>query len=203
MTGKEIGQAKARLREQIRRRRRTLDPAWVREASRVLQARLFEAPVFRQSRVVFAYLSLPEEVATALVLRRCWEEDKTVCVPAFDAASRRYEFARLERGTPCGAGPAGVPQPREPEWVPAGGADLVLVPGVAFDARGGRVGHGGGHYDRLLSRAEGREEGATAGSGKPCHKMGLAFEFQIFDRVPTDERDVSMDSVLTEERLLP
>jgi 5-formyltetrahydrofolate cyclo-ligase len=89
-------------------------------------------------------------------------------------------------------GPSRILEPDERTWIPVDDVDLVLVPGLAFDAAGGRVGHGQGHFDRTLRQAR---------AGRPV-KAALAFEFQVFDQVPTTESDVRMDVIVTERRVI-
>ena len=100
-------------------------------------------------------------------------------------------MAWLAEGEPLAPGRWSVPEPAAPRWVAAEDVDLALVPGLAFDAAGGRLGHGGGYYDRLLARAEPRIA---------C-RAGIAWACQIVDRVPTGPHDVRMDWVVTEKEI--
>ena len=187
---------KAQLRECIRRQRRELAPQWVERQSLRIAGRVFALPEFAQARSVACYLALPAEVQTAGILERCWKDAKRVHVPALQRQQGRYALAEMAAGEALARGPLGVPEPAQPRWTAEGEVDLALVPGVAFDARGGRVGHGGGHYDRLL-----RALGVAAGR-QGLVAVGLAFEFQVFDRVPVAENDVRVDAVVTEDRLI-
>jgi 5-formyltetrahydrofolate cyclo-ligase len=132
------------------------------------------------------------EVRTDAIIEQCWQENKRVCVPAYRAETNHYDFVTLDRDAPMVVGPARILEPEAKQWIPADEVDLALVPGVAFDSLGGRLGHGGGHYDRILGRVR---------SGTPF-TAGLAFEFQVYDRVPTNESDVRMDVVVTEKRVI-
>ena len=120
-----------------------------------------------------------------------WRDGKAVCVPAHRAEDGRYAMAALAPDAARGAGPAGIVEPAFKEWILLETVDLVVVPGVAFDPAGGRVGRGAGHYDRLL-----------AGAGRACARVGLAFEFQVLAGVPTSGHDVGMDVIVTEQRTL-
>jgi 5-formyltetrahydrofolate cyclo-ligase len=102
------------------------------------------------------------------------------------------EFAACAPGEMV-PGPIGAPEP--PTWarsVPAESIDLFLVPGLAFDAAGGRLGRGGGHYDATLAAMPLR-----------APRIGLAFEAQIVPEVPREAHDVALDAVVTEDRVLP
>jgi 5-formyltetrahydrofolate cyclo-ligase len=181
------GQEKAALRLQVREHRRALDAGWVAEASEAVARRVRAMPEFARARTVACYLALPGEVRTERLLESAWRAGKRVCVPACRPDTGGYALAWLDRGEPV-ATPAGrmAREPAAPRWVGAERLDLALVPGVAFDRRGARLGHGGGHYDRLLART-------AVGL-----KVGLAFEWQIAERLPAGPRDVPMDRVVSE-----
>jgi 5-formyltetrahydrofolate cyclo-ligase len=140
---------------------------------------------FAASRRVACYLSKPGEVPTAPLLRACRRAGKRVCVPAFVAAAGGYRFADLAPGGKRVAGPFGIPQPARIRAVDPRVIDLAFVPALAFDREGRRLGHGGGHFDRLLARVRGA-------------RVGLAFEWQVVPRVPAGARDRAMHVVVTE-----
>lgn len=183
--------AKALLRAEIRERRHGLQPAWIADTSRVVQERALSLPECAGASVVGCYVALRGEVATDLIIESSGRNGKTVCVPAFDRESDTYRLTRLCAASALVAGPMGVPEPVGGEPIAAADVDCVVVPGLAFDAFGGRLGHGGGHYDRMLAEIPRR---AT--------KIGLAFAFQIYDRVPVSGHDIPMDIVVSEDRTL-
>ncbi len=180
-------------RHLTRQRRAALETAWVAESSRAAQERLASLPAFAGASVVFCYLALQGEVQTAWLVAECLRLGKTVGVPCRGGADGGYGVACLEVDTVLRRGPFGLREPAAPRWIPVGDIDLAVVPGLAFDLCGGRVGHGGGHYDRLLG-------GEAADVAMTALKAGLAFEFQLVDRVETNRFDVDMDWVVTEER---
>jgi 5-formyltetrahydrofolate cyclo-ligase len=179
------------IRQRIRARRRRLAPAFIRTASARIQRAVLGLPEWQASRSVCLYLALPGEVQTGQLLRACWKSGKRVLVPALRPACRRYALAQLRPDEPLRAGRWNVPEPARPRWMPSGKADCVVVPGLAFDRRGGRLGHGGGHYDRLLVGAALRR----------AFKAGLALECQVTARVPMQKRDIRMDAVVTEKAI--
>ena len=147
-------------------------------------------PEFAGASSVAVYLPLRGEVQTAAVVRRCRGAGKTVCVPAFERRKGIYRFAELQGGGKLLSGMFGVMEPAKRKWVDLEDIDLVVVPGVAFDLRGGRLGHGRGYYDRLLK---------TKRTGNVI-TVGAAFDFQVFKRVPMGAKDIFMDVVVTEKR---
>lgn len=180
---------KDEIRNLVLRERRGLALEWIAERSRRIQEKLVAHPAFGPARVVCAYLAMRGEVQTDWLIARTRALGKTLCVPAYRLDEACYGVARCTDRTALYVGPGGVREPAQPEWVTLEEIDFMVVPGVAFDRQGGRVGHGKGHYDRLLRSA--------SRQGFPA--IGVAFDFQLFDRVPMGDHDVRMDAVMTEK----
>lgn len=183
--------SKDEIRQLVREERAKLLPEWVREHSWLAQRALVALPEFRKARLVCCYLAINAEVETDLIVEMCWREGKHVCVPAFRKRMNMYGLAKLEKDTKLVAGNLKVMEPSDTEWADDGTVDFVVVPGVAFDACGGRVGYGKGYYDRILR-----------GMTQNVFTAGLAFDFQIYDRVPMTREDVRLNVVVTEKRVL-
>lgn len=176
---------KAALRTQRRAAEAAADPAELRRAGHRAAFRLRRLAAFRRARAVGLFLSRGLEPETASLLADCRRVGRRVAVPAWDEERRAYRFAELAPDAPMQLGPLSIPQPAAPRWVAASELDGIVVPGVAFDRAGGRLGHGGGHYDRLLAGPRG-----TA--------FGLAREDQCVEEVPCGDGDVRMDFVVTD-----
>ena len=183
---------KAALRDALRARRATLDPTWAAEAAERIAERLLDLPEVRAAHVLMGYLAVPGEAGVDAVLRAAQAADIRVCVPAAHGA-QEYDPAWLPGDEAAlRAGAWGIREPASPDWVDGDTViDVVLVPGVAFDAHGGRLGHGKGFYDRMLARLGGRVR---------C-RIGVAFGFQIVEAVPCGPRDVRMEAVVVEARV--
>ncbi len=181
---------KKELRMMIGKRREEVDNAWIAEKSKQAQSRIMSLPEFAAAKNVGCYFSMRKEVRTDVFMGECLKLGKCLCVPAFDSVRGVYGLSRVTVGWTVGLGPDNVPEPLDVEWMDRRDVDLIIVPGVAFDGACGRMGHGGGHYDKIL-------HGDFKG-----FKVGLAFEFQILDHVPMKKHDVRMDVVITEERTI-
>lgn len=179
---------KTEIRADMRRKRAALKPAWIADASAVIAGSVAVLPEFSRAGTVLCYLSLPEEVRTEAILDAAWRGGKRVAVPAFDAVAKEYAAAWLTPGTRVVPGHWNVPEPADPEWARDTTFDVALIPGVAFDPAGTRLGHGKGWYDRLLARLEG-------GIGA---KIGIGFDLQIVSFLPREQHDIGMDAVVTE-----
>ena len=189
---------KESIRTNMHARRAALTPLGIRQASAKIQRAVMKLPEWATARRVCMYLALPTEAQTWALLAACWKTGKQVLVPAYRKKERRYDLARLRPGDPVKNSHWAVPEPTRPRWATPNRAtpnrvtpthvDLVVTPGLAFDRSGGRVGHGGGHYDRLL----------TGTALQQAFKVGLALECQMVERAPMNAQDIRMDTVVTE-----
>jgi len=178
---------KAAVRETMARDDRRLSVARREEAGRAVAAALAALAPFAGASVVGAYLALPDEVPAAPALAGCYARGQRVCVPAFDERQDTYGLVRLEPETETAAGKYGVAEPTRREWVAIDAVDAILVPGLAFDEKGARLGRGAGHYDRMLAHAR-------------AYKVGVTFECRIVTQLPVDPHDVPVDAIVTEQR---
>ena len=172
---------KASLRALVRRKRSELSPAELLRRSEALAQIFLQSDVYRRASTLYAYLSISGEVSTAPILRQAWLDGKTVAVPRVTEGELR--FIRLEEDTPIAPGYRGIPEPVGGEEIREPNA-LVLTPGVAFTPGGGRMGYGGGFYDRFFA-------------SEPGHpRVALCFDFQIFPSLPTEPHDITVDQVI-------
>jgi 5-formyltetrahydrofolate cyclo-ligase len=186
---------KAAIREQARKNRvaQTDKDA----VSRAICGKFMALPAYQSAKTVMWYVDAGSEVRTRNTLPEALTHGKRVVVPWCVVETNTLELFHLEDMSELVEGaykilepkdelrrlPAKVVQPEE--------LDLVMVPGTAFDPRGGRMGQGKGYYDRLLARAR-----------PDAPLVALAFDCQIFDEIPVAPHDVFMDQVLTETRAL-
>jgi 5-formyltetrahydrofolate cyclo-ligase len=182
---------KDEIRALVGLKRKELDETTAEVLSDRVQDRVLNLDKFMSADVVACYIAVPGEVRTNLIISACKDAAKTVCVPAYNRNDKTYQMVKIDENSVMGSGPMGILEPMGGEVVSMDFIEAVLVPGVAFDAAGRRVGHGGGHYDRLLG-----------GSKRTALKLGLGFEFQVFDKVPWWEHDINMDLVVTENRVI-
>ena len=181
--------SKEELRQVIHDRRAGLDPAWRSEQSAMAQARLLALPAVISAVVVGLYVALPGEVEMSDLEAALMSMGRGICVPAFDPARGGYALALVSVDTNYIEAPFGLREPEDPVWADPATLGCVVVPGVAFDEAGRRIGHGGGHYDRMLAETS-------------AVKIGVAFDFQVFEEVPGEAHDVTMDIIITPTRAL-
>ena len=187
--GAPLREAKQAMRTLVAAARDALDPAWRAQASIRLVGRIAALPTFVDARTVLLTAPFRSEWDASPLLARALAAGKVVALPRVDESSRMLELRRIvDPARDIVAGYRGLPEPaRDCERVATASIDWVLVPGIAFDRMGGRLGYGGGYYDRLLPVLPAR---ATRVAG--------AFSAQIVDAVPSAPHDITMDTVVTE-----
>lgn len=173
---------------------RSAIPAEARRAkSEAIARQLSGWDVFGRARTVLVFLSTRSEVLTGPVVAAALAAGKIVGAPRTLLAEKRLDFRQVSgREDELRPGPFGISEP-QPDLavVEPRVADVILVPGLAFDEQGYRLGYGGGFYDRLLA------DPAVNGVA-----VGLAFEEQLVERVARGERDLPVDWVATERRMI-
>ena len=187
---------KPSLRRRILGRRDAIDPCSRTALSRAIVRDIVETSVYRRSNTVMVYASFGSELQTDEFMRHVLHQGKILLLPrvnhqkgSLDVYRVRDSIRDLQGGT------WGIREPRPDRCVRVDphAIGFVLVPGLAFDARGGRLGYGGGFYDKLL--ADGLSPCAWLVAG--------AFESQMVEKVPVDGHDVPMDVVVTENGHYP
>ena len=186
--------SKAELRQLMREKRAALTPAEQASAARGLLDRLLEHGVLEQARAIAMYLVNDGEIDPVQVMRWCWENSRTAYVPLVIGKGRNaLQFAPVEQDTRLVENRFGIPEPDvdSSQVVDARLLDLVLVPLVAFDRSGNRIGMGGGFYDTTFE---------FIGHEKPEQPrlVGIAHELQCVDRLETESWDIPLDTVITD-----
>ena len=160
-------------------------------ASAAVCQRLATLPELAAAKVILGYAATPQEVSVDAALRALLDRGATVCVPWVQGEMLGVAVVRdldeLSTGWHGLREPAvGTRDPLRPVLL-----DVVIVPGVGFDTAGNRLGHGGGHFDRLLAHLR---RGATV--------IGVALDLQVVDEVPVEEHDRAVDVLVTPTRTI-
>jgi 5-formyltetrahydrofolate cyclo-ligase len=187
-------QTKGEVRRALFEARRSLTPPERRERSRRIAAFCKGIAGFSSAEVVCSYVDFREEVETAELIAELLLEGRRVAVPVHEHGMERpLVFAEIHALSEMVRNHFGILQPPRTaaRLVPTAAIPLFLVPGLAFDSAGRRLGYGLGCYDR-----------AFADAAPGALKIGLAFELQILESVPAGPHDVPMDFVVTEDRVI-
>ena len=178
---------KNQLKESILEKRNSLAKQEIVEKSKKIQDKLFNLEQYKKLKIIMFFVSFNNEVNTHNMIRNALK-NKTVIVPKVERheiePSVIIDFDNLV--------PAkfGILEPIETMKIAYKNIDLVLVPGIVFDKEGHRIGYGYGYYDRFLRKVP------------KAIKIGLAFDFQVIDKIPREMHDVAVNLIVTEEKVV-
>lgn len=158
-----------------------------------IKKRLFSLQEFMDAKIVFFYASFKSEVETLTMIKETLDMDKRVILPKVqreESGVRLYEIKDINELLP---GYMGIPEPLSQNgyFLSLDEVDLIIIPGVAFDYSGNRLGYGGGYYDMLLAERQ-----------KKIPIIALAYEEQLVDKIPSEPHDIRIDMVITDKRLI-
>ena len=144
-----------------------------------IRQRLLGVERVKQAKTICTFISAFKEPDTVEIIKELWEQDKKIVVPITDIESGTLSLSYIN----------GILEPKTVRKADENNIDVILVPGLAFDRNGGRMGFGKGYYDRLLESSK-------------AVKIGLCYDFQILEKIPTESHDVPMNFVITEKEIL-
>ena len=185
MVDEMIEEAKAALRVRARAARASLDHGERAEAAAAAARHFFDGIALAASDVVAAYWRIRDELDCQPILVRLMDSNQTVVLPVVLGPEEPLDLRVWEQGASLYESGFGTLAPSE--LAPKAEPDVVIMPLLAFDSRGTRLGYGGGYYDRTLASMK-----------KRPRLVGLAFAAQELDRIPREAHDVPLDAVVTE-----
>ena len=182
----DSAQLKQSLRAEARQRLRALSPEAQKFQSTLACELFLSQPLYKHAKSLLLYMPLQAELDVRLILERAISDRKDVALPRFLPETNSYG-AFFVRDEPLAPGPYNVLEPSMRNPAPLNQLDLILVPGLGFDARGRRLGRGKGFYDRLLCTTTGV-------------KCGICFDEQLLAEIPVEPHDIHLDFVATPTR---
>ena len=182
------------LRQKKRQQRSLLSASEQTQHARLLAEQLLTLPVFTHSRRIAAYLSNDSEINPVHIIEQAWKLNKQVYLPVLSAHENSLLFSPYEKDSQMRKNQFGIDEPVcQPEHqLKAERLDLILLPLVAFDDQGNRLGMGGGFYDRSLANVR--------QNTRPIRLIGLAHEIQKTSQLEVQSWDVPLDAVVTESK---
>lgn len=171
---------KKELRANIKTLKKQHTKEQLLEQSETILAKLEQHPDFKNARIVMLYSALPDEVQTQAFIEK-WRHKKKIILPT--VVGDDIIPVELAENTTFAVGDFNILEPQNTPY--SGGYDLIVVPGVAFDRNGNRIGRGRGYYDRFLSKH------------LNIKRIGICFDFQLVHEVPTEPNDIRMDEVIS------
>jgi len=176
---------KAALRSQMLAKRDALSRGEVETLSGAIAERLFASQRFKEAKIVAFYLPKGNEVDTAKMIEQTIALGKEVLVPVTDHQITFFRFSSFQDLVP---GKFNILEPKARN-TPSKEADVVVIPGVSFGLCMHRLGYGKGYYDRYLANS-------------PAYRIGICYDFQVVEKLPTHENDERMDEIITEKRII-
>ena len=176
-----MGLNKIEIRREVKRLKAQMTEEELKSKSTKVWAQIETNPHFRQATSVLLYWSMPDEVYTHDFIRR-WSGEKTIILPVVDGDRLRLALFEGEQSLRRNAA-MNLYEPQGADYPSSQTVELAIVPGIAFDRSNHRIGRGRGYYDRLLPQLN-------------TYNIGVCFDFQLFDSIPNEEHDVSMEEVV-------
>ncbi|MDD5162754.1 MAG: 5-formyltetrahydrofolate cyclo-ligase [Candidatus ainarchaeum sp.] len=179
------------LRLQNLQKRNSLSQKEIIEKSFAIKERLFSLQEFKKSEKILFYVGIKSEARTSEMIGEALGLGKTVAVPLCDFEKKEMRAVQINSLDCLEEKKFGLLEPKTGKKIPVQEIDLIIVPGTAFDLKCERLGYGGGFFDRFLKKTK-----------KSAKKIGLAFECNIEKKIPSTSRDVKMDKIITEKRII-
>lgn len=177
---------KSELRKLVINKRDTLRDR--NEKDEIINIKLMNSHQFKNSNSLFIYVNFGSEVSTMKIIEESLSKGKSVYVPRVDKSIKEMEAVKIDSIKDLVEGAYGILEPLEGEILEnAEDLDLIIMPGVVFDRSGGRIGYGGGFYDKFLSKLR-----------KSIYKIALAYEVQIIENLPKENHDIPYDQLITD-----
>lgn len=190
----EIQVKKSELREEITKKIAALPAKEIAARTKAIENRLFDFANFLEAKIVLMYIHKNGEVQTTNIIRRAYNYHKIVVLPAFNPANFGMTLMKVDNlDKDLQQGPRGILEPNEARCkvVPIERIDIAIIPAIALDEKGGRIGSGEGYYDRFIPRL-----------AITTRKVAFAFEQQIIPQVPVESHDRHVDIIITEDRVI-
>lgn len=182
------------MKKELRKEFRTLRNIYSGKdkASRACEERFLNSEEYQRCKALFIFLSFGSEIETRDIIDRALEDKKLVALPYMTGKPHEMLFLKIQSLKDLVKNSTGIYEPvfKEENTVVSDKDTIIVVPGLAFDKNGYRIGYGGGYYDKYMSENE------------YMKAIGLCFDFQITDSIPTDEYDVKSDIIITDRRVI-
>lgn len=187
---------KKNLRQDILNIRNNMNESEKKDKDNFIREKFLKSEYYKKSNKIFIYISYSSEINTIEIINKALDDGKKIFVPRTIFKTKVMDAVKINSLNNLKKDRYGIPEPavHEPHIDPDE-LDLIVVPGVAFDKEGGRMGYGAGYYDRYFKKiSEERKE--------EIKKVALAYDFQVIEEVPMDKQDVKIDCIITEKQII-
>ncbi|SFC42129.1 5-formyltetrahydrofolate cyclo-ligase [Clostridium uliginosum] len=179
---------KRELRKNILKIRREIDLKEKNEFDKIIENKFYESAFYKHSKNLFIYISYESEIETKDIIKKALKDGKNIYIPRIEDDTKVMDVVKIVSLDNLVENKYGILEPAKDELaVDPNEFDLIIMPGVAFDKTGGRMGYGAGYYDKYLKKIV-----------KPVSKVAFAYDFQVINEVPIDSHDIPINYILTE-----
>jgi 5-formyltetrahydrofolate cyclo-ligase len=190
----DLKQSKNKIRKDMITALESLSENEIALKTRKIENRLFDFANFVEANIAMLYISSPGEVSSRNIITYCLDYRKIIVLPAFDPQKYRirlFKIDNIEKDLKPGTRGILEPDTARCKPVPVECLDIAIIPGIAFDEKGGRIGSGEGYYDRFIPKLP-----------ITTRKVSIAFEDQIIPQIPMESHDKHVDIIITNERTI-
>ncbi len=190
----EIQKSKAEIRKEMAVMIDRLSEDELAQKTRGIEDRLFEFANFLEAKIALLYINNENEVISRDIIQRSFDYSKIVVLPLVNTNANELKLYKLDSPVKdLKPGPGGClqPDPEKCRVVPIECIDIAIIPGIAFDEKGGRIGSGDGYYDRLIPNLP-----------ITTRKVALALDSQVIAQIPSESHDKQVDIIITEKRII-
>ncbi|MBI5590534.1 MAG: 5-formyltetrahydrofolate cyclo-ligase [Deltaproteobacteria bacterium] len=190
----DLKQTKSKIRKDMITTLESLSENEIALKTRKIENRLFDFANFVEANITMLYISCPGEVSSRNIITYCLDYRKIIVLPAFDVQKfriRLFKIDNIEKDLKLGTRGMLEPDAARCKSVPVECLDIAIIPGIAFDEKGGRIGSGEGYYDRFIPKLP-----------ITTRKVSIAFEDQIIPQIPMESHDKHVDIIITNERTI-
>ncbi|NYT04570.1 MAG: 5-formyltetrahydrofolate cyclo-ligase [Candidatus Methanofastidiosa archaeon] len=182
--------SKSELRTTVKEKMKNLDYSKKSIMDEKIRNNVYKLPEYMDAEIIFSYVSKEKEVDTVDLINHAINNGKKVCVPLTKKEDNSLEARRIDTLNDLKTGNFSILEPKDcTKILDPKEIEILFIPGLAFGTRCERLGRGGGYFDRFLLQSTGI-------------KVGLAYEFQIFESLPIQKHDIKMDIIITDERII-
>lgn len=180
------------LRKNMLEKRSNLPWQDVQIKSQQINAQLFAHPSYLSAKTILVYLPIKKEPNSLSIIKNAWHQNKQILVPVTCPETKSLLLSRLESLKELTQGHYGIPEPKQRylRLIDPLSVDICLLPGIAFNRNGFRLGYGGGYFDRFIPRLR-----------ADCLKIALAYDFQILEHLSPSLYDLPVDLIITESTI--
>lgn len=180
---------KNEIRKKFKEKRRAMEKSEVSEKSRCACEVFLKSEMYKNAKILMLYMPLGNETDTTEIIKRAFADEKKLIFPVTDERTGVITPCYATTETEFKEGAFSVNEPCDANVAEPLDIDTVIVPGIAFDKSGGRIGFGKGCYDGFLNKTK-------------AVKIGFCYELQLCDKIPGKEYDIKMDCIITENRII-